>query len=232
MNFIAPPLGTTVAFLLVIFAVQGMLLYGVHKAGSARATGLTALAFVVVMVATTALAQAGVMARQSMPTPTMMYFGICNVTAVALALSRPGRALAAAVVPAYWLLFQGFRLPLEVVLHLWQEAGTIPVQMSWSGQNLDVVSGVAGLVMGFIWLKQPRARWAAWIGHLVGLGLLANVARIALFSVPSPFRSFEAPLLLPFHAPYLWILPFAVSAALFTHIVGVRAVLGAGSADR
>jgi len=230
VNFIAPPLGTTVAFLLVIFAVQGMLLYAVHKAGSARATGFTAAGFVVVMVVTTLLAQSGVMARQTMPTPTMMYFAICNLTAAALALSRPGRVLAAAVVPAFWLLFQGFRLPLEVILHLWQEAGTVPLQMSWSGQNLDVISGIAGLLLGLILLKRPTARWAGWLGHAVGLGLLANVARIALLSVPSPFRTFEDPLLLPFHAPYLWILPFAVSAALFTHIVGLRALMRPPSA--
>ncbi|CAN0565155.1 unnamed protein product, partial [Laminaria digitata] len=73
-------------------------------------------------------------------------------------------------------------------------------------------------------------RWAGWLGHVVGLGLLANVARIALFSVPSPLRTFDVPLLLPFHAPYLWILPFAVSAALFTHIVGLRALMRPRSA--
>ena len=161
-----------------------------------------------------------------MPLPTMVYFMSCNAVTLVLALTSPGRVLAAALPPAFWLCFQGFRLPLETVLHLWQEAGTIPVQMSWSGQNLDVLSGIVALALGWFWWRRPEARWAGWVGHAVGLALLFNVARIALLSIPSPFRVFEGPpLLLPMHAPYLLVLPFAVCAALFAHIVGIRALL-------
>lgn len=223
-TFTAPPIPTTIGFLLILAAVQGGLLFAVARAGGRRGVAGVLLGFAVVMIASAAAAESGLMARQSMPLPTMVYFAVCNGCALALALTRPGAALAGAVPAAYWLVFQGFRLPLEVVLHLWAEAGTIPTQMSWSGQNLDVVSGIVGLTFGLAWWRRPSWRGLGLVGHLVGLALLANVARIALLSVPSPFRRFEDPLLLPMHAPYLWILPFAVSAALFAHVVGLRAL--------
>lgn len=231
--FTPPPVATTAAFLAILLAVQGALLFAVSRAAPDAATGrrraiLTAAGFGVVLAAAAALAESGLMARPGPPPPPMVYVVVCNLAALGLALSGPGRALALAVTPAFWLLFQGFRLPLEVVLHLWHEAGTIPVQMTWAGQNLDVITGVLALVLGGLWLRRPDARWAGWLGHAVGLILLANVARVAIGSVPGPLRSFEGPpLLLPFHAPYLWIVPFAVSAALFGHVVGVRALLRA-----
>ncbi len=227
--FVPAPLPTLVAFLLVICSVQGMLLLAIHRSAPDPATGnkrilVTGLGFAFVMLVTGGLAESGKMAGLSLPTPPMMYFAVCNGTVVILALTRPGRALAEGMVPAFWLLFQGFRLPLEVVLHLWYEAGTVPVQITWTGQNFDVLTGISALILGSIWLKNPGAKWAGWLGHGLGLVLLANVGRIALLSLPSPFRSME-PLLLAFHAPYLWIIPFGVSAALFAHIVGIRALL-------
>lgn len=202
-----------------------MLLYAVARSRLGRRGVYVGLGVILgIMGVTTGLAESGAMARDTMPSPAMGLFFISNLSAVALALSPVGRHLAAAVTPAFWLLLQGFRLPLEVVLHLWQQAGSIPIQMSWSGQNLDVITGALSLGLGLWWGRNPRARWAGWLGHAVGLGLLFNVGRIALLSVPSPLQSFEAPLLLPFHAPYLWIVPFAVSSALFAHIVGLRAL--------
>jgi len=56
------------------------------------------------------------------------------------------------------------------------------------------------------------------------LALLCNVIRIALTSVPSPLRVFDEVLYLPYHSPFVLILPFAVMTALFVHIVALRAL--------
>lgn len=229
--FTPPPLATVVAFLTILLGVQGLLLFAVHRsapdpARARRRVALTGLAFVLVAGAATLAAESGLMARPGPPPPPMVFFAVCNLSALALALTAPGRALALAVTPAFWLVLQGFRVPLEVVLHAWHDAGTIPVQMTWSGENLDIFAGLAALVLGGLWWRRPTARWAGWLGHALGLLLLMNVARVAVGSIPGPLRVFEGPpLLLPFHAPFLWIVPFAVSAALFSHAVGLRALL-------
>jgi len=232
-----PPTLTVVKFVLVLLVVQAMLLYAVFRTGVDARTGgrraaAAAAAFALVMVATAALASSGALAAAPRWTPA--YPIVTVLVALGLGLTRPGAAMAAAVAPVYWVLFQGFRLPLEIVLHAWGEAGTIPVQMTWSGQNFDVLAGVLALVLGAGWLARPNATWLGVTAHVVGLGLLANVGRIALLSLPTPLKAFDGPpLLLPFHVPYTWIVPFAVGAALFGHVVGLRAIRGAraGSPD-
>ena len=226
--FVPPPMLSTVKFLLIVFTVQAMLLYAVYRTSRDRDVArrrllLTAAFFVLVLVGSAVLAESGVLAAD--PIRAVMFAAATNLAALALALARPGAALATAVAPVYWVIFQGFRVPLEFVLHAWGEAGTIPVQMTWSGQNFDIVAGVLALVLGFAWLRRPAATWLGWTAHVVGLALLLNVGRIAATSLPTSFRAFDgAPLLLPFHAPYIWILPFAVAAALFGHVVGLRAI--------
>lgn len=227
-DFVHPPTLTIVKFVLVLLAVQAMLLYAVFRTGADARTGgrraaAVAIAFALVLLVTGALASSGLLASNprwapSYPIATML-------VALGLGLSRPGRAMAAAVAPVYWVLFQGFRLPLELVLHTWGEAGTIPDQMTWSGQNFDVVAGTLALALGAAWLARPKATWLGGVAHVVGLALLANVGRIALLSLPTPLKAFDGPaLLLPFHVPYTWIVPFAVGAALFGHVVGLRAI--------
>jgi len=228
-GFVAPPLLSTIKFVVIVFAVQAMLLWAVYRTTPDARTGrrrvlLTAGAFALVLAGSAALAESGLLAAD--PRRAVAFAAGTNLLVLLLALARPGAALAAAVAPVYWVLFQGFRLPLEIVLHAWGEAGTIPLQMTWEGQNLDVVTGASALLLGAAWLARPRATWLGWIVHALGLVLLLNVGRIAVLSLPTGFKAFEGPpLLLPFHAPYVWILPFAVAAALFGHVVGIRGLL-------
>lgn len=227
-DLVHPPTLTIVKFVLVLLAVQALLLYAVFRTGADARTGgrraaIAAIAFAVVMLITGTPASSGLLASNAGWAPA--YPIVTVLVALGLGLTRPGAAMAAAVSPVYWVLFQGFRLPLEMVLHGWGEAGTIPVQMTWSGQNLDVIAGVLALALGAAWLARPKATWIGATAHVVGLALLANVGRIALLSLPTPLKAFDGPpLLLPFHVPYTWIVPFAVGAALFGHVVGLRAI--------
>lgn len=229
-DFVVPPTLSTIKFVLIVLVVQAMLLWAVYRtAESPRAGGrrvlLTASAFALVMVGTAMLAESGFLAAD--PRRAVVFAAGTNLLVLLIALTRPGAAMAAAVAPVYWVIFQGFRVPLEIVLRAWGEAGTIPVQMTWEGQNFDVIAGSLALLLGAAWLVRPKATWLGWTAHVVGLVLLLNVGRIAVLSLPTAFKAFEGPpLLLPFHAPYIWILPFAVAAALFGHVVGVRALLG------
>jgi hypothetical protein len=54
--------------------------------------------------------------------------------------------------------------------------------------------------------------------------LLVNVARVAAFSSPVPFRSYleGPPVLLAFHVPFVWIVPICVGGALFGHLLVFR----------
>jgi hypothetical protein len=137
--------------------------------------------------------------------------------------SRIGGWLAQSVSLAWLLAFQGFRLPLELVLHAWVRQGVIPETMTWTGSNWDVLSGLAALALAPFC---GRSRLAAWTGNGLGLVLLANVGRVAVLSAPVPFgwHHVTPKLLLPYHLPYALIVPVCVGGALIGHVALTRAL--------
>ncbi|NJK32274.1 MAG: hypothetical protein HC927_07620 [Deltaproteobacteria bacterium] len=75
--------------------------------------------------------------------------------------SRFGRTLAEGL-PLWFLVgYQAFRVAVEVMLHRAYEQGVIGVQMTWSGLNFDVVTGLSAALIG-VWLwRRGRAGGAA-----------------------------------------------------------------------
>jgi hypothetical protein len=143
---------------------------------------------------------------------------------ILLGLSPLGKNMAIAC-PIPWLIaFQGFRLPLELVLHSWVHQGVIPKTMTWNGSNWDILSGVAGLALAPI---STRSKAAAWMGNIIGIVLLVNVGRVAVLSAPSSFgwSDVTPKFLLPFHLPYALILPVCVGGAWAGHVILTRALL-------
>lgn len=186
----------------------------------------TLLGLAVVLVLSALAAETGFLASLSQSPAIMLYLGGSNLIVLTLALSPVGARLAQSV-PIHWLvLFQGFRLPLELVLHAWYEQGSLPVQMTYQGANFDIVTGILALAIGPLMprLNSQARYWATAAFTLVGLGLLFNVGQIAVRSTPSPLRTFlnDPPVLLAFHAPFTWIVPVCVSGALFGHVVAIR----------
>jgi hypothetical protein len=150
-------------------------------------------------------------------------FAVLNVVAIAFALAPAGRRLARGLPLAALVGFQAFRLPLELVLHAWSEQGTIPESMTWTGANFDIVSGIVALVLA-PFAARPQV---AWVANLVGFGLLANVARVAMMSSPLPFawQHVQPKLTVIAHLPYALIGPVCVGGALAGHIILTRRLL-------
>jgi hypothetical protein len=145
-----------------------------------------------------------------------------NAVSLAIGLSPIGRWLSYAPLPAL-VAFQGFRLPLELVLHSWVAQGVIPATMTWSGRNWDIISGVLALIAAPFCRRSTT--WA-WIANAVGLVLLANVVRVAVLSSPGPFGwPIEPKLELIYHVPYALIIPVCIGGALIGHIALTRALL-------
>jgi hypothetical protein len=157
------------------------------------------------------------------------FFGAVLVVSVGAGLSPFGGRLAQAVPIPALVAFQGFRLPLELVLHEWARQGTIPGTMTWTGQNWDIVAGLVAILAAPL---AARRRGVAWGANLVGLLLLLNVMRVAVMSSPLPFGwGQEPPLVLALHLPYALIGPVCVGGALFGHLVLTRALLRRPSAE-
>jgi len=154
-----------------------------------------------------------------------IFFGAILGSAVLLGFSKVGGQLAKSAPLVALVGFQGFRLPLEWVLHVWAEQGVVPGQMTWTGPNIDVVSGIIALLAIPLVLRRPKL---AWIPSLVGFVLLLNVIRIVVQSLPTPIQRYDEPVLLALSFPEVWIASVCVCGALFVHIVTFRALLSRG----
>lgn len=220
------PLASTVVFVLIVLGLCALFVWSVRQATDRKTARWAALGIGVWLLLTGAVTGSGALAAS--PVRVVGFMVICNLAGLGVALSPLGGALTRWA--PLWALVgvQAFRLPLEVVLHDWGRAGSIPVQMTWEGDNLDVITGVVALVVGAGLWRGGLGRTAAWGATLVGVGLLVNVGQVAIRSVPGPLLSYppEPPLLLPFQFPHGWIVPFCVAGALMGHVLAVRKLLG------
>lgn len=229
MDFIRPGAASTVAFLGVVVSVMLMLVGATVAAARldgrpTRAWGIGAIAVVGGWAAVTATLMSTGAVGAVPPASVIGYFVSNQILAISLAFSPVGGLLARTLPLSFLVGFHAFRLPLEMILHQWYEGGTLPVQMTWSGHNFDVLTGVLAVALSLGLALRKLPAWTAGVFSFIGLALLFTVASIAVTSTPGPLRLYlnDPPVLLAFHFPYGWIVPFAVSAALFMHIVLVR----------
>ena len=127
--------------------------------------------------------------------------------------------------PLAWLIgYQVFRAPLEFFLHASYERGVIPVQMTWSGLNFDVITGISAALLALVAATRPLPRWLVLAWNCIGLALLGAIVTIALLSAPTPLRVFmnEPANTLVAQLPYVWLPAFLVQAAWFGHLLVFR----------
>lgn len=227
-----PPIGSIYAFSCVIMGVivaATASIWHPDCAGS-KTTKVKWTALLMFWVAAGAAAPlTGVLRLKLIPPPGFVFVALCLVTALWVGCSGIGKRLSN--LPFYWLVgFHAFRLPLELILHDWYSVDFVPVQMTWAGWNVDVLSGILAIGIG-LWCKRgspPRA--AIWLFNCIGSGLLLAVMVIANLSVPTPFRLFSGtPLLLPFYFPFSYIVSIAVSGAFVGHLVLFRKLISTGA---
>jgi hypothetical protein len=145
-----------------------------------------------------------------------------------------GRRLASGV--PLWILvaIQSFRLPLELAMHAMYERGVVPQQMSYSGWNFDIATGITAIVVAAMMRAGRAPRWivAAW--NLFGFALLFNIVTIAIVSTPR-VQAFGPDRINVWvmDPPFVWLPAVMVLAALAGHLVIFRALShGASSQSR
>ncbi len=93
--------------------------------------------------------------------------------------------------PQHVLLYlQSFRIFVEILIWMLFLDNLLPIQMTFEGRNLDVISGVTGLIMGYLPSQGKLPRISLNIWNIACLGLLINIVTIAILSMPVPFRVF------------------------------------------
>ena len=123
--------------------------------------------------------------RNGPPLPFALLVIAILALGVAVARSSVGDRLARGAPLAALVGFQSFRLPLELAMHRAYAEGLMPAQMSYSGRNFDIVTGLTALLLAVAMMITRVPRWivAAW--NVMGLILLVNILGVAILSTPA-----------------------------------------------
>ncbi len=194
----------------------------------ARRLGL-AIGTVIVMSASAAAAWTGLLSRfDRVPPPMALMIAGVLAMGLALGLSRLGGDAAREVPLAHLIGLQAFRLPLELVMHRACTLGIMPPELSYSGYNFDIVTGLgAALLYLAITSQWSVPRLVLWAWNLWGFWCLAVIFGIAVTTSPM-VRLFGDD---PRHVntwvlffPYVWLPVVMVTVAIAGHVTVARAL--------
>jgi len=170
---------------------------------------------------TFALAATGALAFGTLPPRVMVLFTVTLVLAIVLARSAIGRDLAVGLPFSILIGFQAFRVLVEFLIHRAAQDGLAPPQMTWSGFNFDVVTGLTALPVAWLAARGRATPTIIRAWNVLGVLLLVNVLVIAIVSMPTPLRLFmnEPANTWVSKAPFVWLPTVLVPAAIVGHIL-------------
>jgi hypothetical protein len=174
---------------------------------------------------TWAIASTGVIADfERRPPPLLLMLLAVFTISIVVAFTRFGNRFVDGL--PLWILVvgQAFRFPLELLMHRASTEGVMPPQMSYSGWNFDIVTGITALPVALLLARGFRhARTVAVVWNVVGSLLLINILTIAVLSTPI-FAAFGNERLNTWVAypPYVWLPTMMVVCALTGHLVIFR----------
>ena len=221
------------AFIVIPILLVMALLWGVAAAwrrsgrsDGARAVSLTAAAAVCWMAATWIAADSGVLRRwDAQPPPFGLLVLAITSLSVAIAFTPFGARLAQ-FLPIWALVgIQGFRLPLEVAMHTMFERGVMPEQMTYTGRNWDILTGITALIVVALVLSGRGGRLIVALWNILGLALVLNVVIVAILATPR-LRYFGDDSLNVWvtYTPFVWLPAVMVLAAFAGHLLIFRAL--------
>jgi hypothetical protein len=218
-------LTSSFSILVLVTALAALVLF--HSAIRRVSSTLTAAILLAAWLGATWIAAARGLVRFEPRPPTFFLFvALALALTIFLGTSRLGGRLAAGVSLVSLIALQAFRLPLELLMHRALEEGIMPVQMSYTGRNFDIVTGATAIIVAIIAaVSGPTLRRrVVTLWNVMGFLLLLNIVTIAIVSTPTPLRLFhnEPPNVWVTHPPFVWLAVFFVPLALLGHILIFR----------
>ncbi len=155
------------------------------------------------------------------PPKIMIVLAIPLITMFSLLFSSSVKEILALVPAQNIVRLQVFRVFVEMLLWMLFVQNTIPVQMTFEGQNFDILAGLTAPLAAYFLVKN-RTGLVIW--NLVSLGLLINIVVIAILSLPTPFRAFmnEPANTIVGIFPYVWLPGLLVPLAYGLHFLSLR----------
>ncbi|TPV94326.1 MAG: hypothetical protein B7733_15785 [Myxococcales bacterium FL481] len=165
------------------------------------------------LVATGLLAWSGGLAKFELPPRIMVVFvpaciGLCYLARREGWWRRPVGLL---------IGYQAFRIPVELLIYQAANEGVAPPQLTWSGMNPDVWTGITALLLFPFAHRLPR--WSLVLWNIAGVGLLLNVVTVAVLSMPTSIQRFEPDNVWIGFFPFHWLPLMGVMMAALGHFM-------------
>ena len=224
LAFVAIPIALAVTLVWATFTAWRR--SGASEAASHRATVIVAADAAAWMVLTWAAAMSGILQQWDLRPPPFL-FVILGTILISLILAFGGVGTRIAQYMPLWAIVavQSFRLPLELAMHALSERGIMPIQMTYTGRNFDIVTGATAILVAILVRTGYGGRRLVLLWNVLGLALLVNVVSVAIASMPL-IRAFGDDHVVTFvtYPPFVWLPAVMVLAALAGHLVIFRAL--------
>jgi len=174
-----------------------------------------------------ALSTAGVLADFTPPPKLPVLLAVTFIAVIVLAFSKTAKEILSTIPPEKVIRLQVFRVGVEVLLWALFTQKLLPVQMTFEGQNLDVLSGItAPFVAYYCFVKRSWPVSVALVWNLLCLALLTNIVVTAILSMPTPLRIFmnEPANTIVTRFPYVLLPTFLVPLAYGLHFFSLRQI--------
>lgn len=116
------------------------------------------------------------------------------------------------------------RIPVEICLLLLFLNRQVPIEMTFEGRNLDILSGITAPIVYFLAFRGGKInRVLLIIWNLAALALLANIVTIAVLAFPTPFQAigFDQPNGGVTYFPFVWLPGVIVPIVFFCHVASL-----------
>lgn len=223
LAFVVIPIALAIAFVAAVALAWRRA--GEPVSSIARATVLAAMGTAAWMGLTATIAAQGTFREWNRVPPSIAVL-VLLITVISgrLAFGGVGRRLAEQI--PLWILvgIQGFRFPLELAMHGMYERGIMPEQMSYSGRNFDILTGISAIAVAALVATGHAGRGLVIAWNIIGLVLLVNIVGVALVSTPIfAVVGQERLNIWITYPPFIWLPAVMVLAALTGHLIIFRA---------
>lgn len=213
-------------FIAIVLALIGFIYYAVNAAAPSKKSLTPAIALTLLFTwifTISLLTFNGFFQEYSMPPRLLLFVGLLVVILVSLFALPKTRAFLNEIPITTLTYLHIIRVPVEMVLWWLAISAAIPMDLTFEGSNLDIISGISAPFAGvFMVGGKNKNRIGAIIWNVLALGLLVNIVYRAIGYTPYFYDQVaggEVANIAVFYFPYILLPLFVVPVVLFSHLV-------------